>query len=79
MMIMWSMAEVIGGITNELCLDLQVLTTFFGVNLKEEPKITNLLLILGGGFKYFLCSSLLGEDSNFDYIIFFRWRVETTT
>ena len=66
MMIMWSMAEVIGGITNELCLDLQVLTTFFGVNLKEELKITNLLLILGGGFNYFLFSSLLGEDSNFD-------------
>ena len=22
---------------------------------------------LGGGFKYFLCSPLLGEDSHFDY------------
>ena len=32
---------------------------------------------LDGGFKYFLFSSLFGEDSHFDYIIFFRW-VETT-
>ena len=32
---------------------------------------------LGGGFKYFLCSPLLGEDSHFDYIIFFKG-VETT-
>ena len=34
-------------------------------------------LLLGGGFKDFLFSSLLGEDSHFDYIIFFKW-VETT-
>ena len=33
--------------------------------------------ILGGGFKYFLFSPLLGEDFQFDYIIFFG-RVETT-
>ena len=33
--------------------------------------------ILGGGFKYFLFSSLFGEMIQFDYIIFFRW-VETT-
>ena len=32
---------------------------------------------LGGGFKHFLYSPLFGEDSQFDYIIFFRW-VETT-
>ena len=32
---------------------------------------------LGGGFKYLLFSPLFGEDSQFDYIIFFRW-VETT-
>ena len=31
---------------------------------------------LVGGFKYFLCSSLLGEVSHFG-LIFFRW-VETT-
>ena len=31
---------------------------------------------LGGGFKYFLCSSLLGEDSHFDKY-FLKW-VETT-
>ena len=31
---------------------------------------------LGRGFKYFLCSSLFGDDSQFDYY-FFRW-VETT-
>ena len=30
-------------------------------------------LLLGGGFKDFLFSSLLGEDSHFDYIIFFKW------
>ena len=30
---------------------------------------------LGGGFKYFLFSSLFGQDSHFDY--FFNW-VETT-
>ncbi len=33
--------------------------------------------ILVGGFKYFLFSPLFGEDSHFDYIIFFKW-VETT-
>ena len=32
---------------------------------------------LGGGFKHFLFSPLLGEDSQFDYLIFFN-RVETT-
>ena len=32
---------------------------------------------LGGGFRYFLFSPLVGEDSHFYYIIFFRW-VETT-
>ena len=32
---------------------------------------------LGGGFKYFVLSPLLGEMIHFDYIIFFRW-VETT-
>ena len=32
---------------------------------------------LGGGFKYFVFSPLFGEDSHFDYIIFFKW-VETT-
>ena len=26
----------------------------------------NLLLVLGGVHKYFVCSSLFGEDSNFD-------------
>jgi len=40
--------------------------------------ITPPINILGGGFKYFLFSPpLLGEDSHFDYIIFFKW-VETT-
>ena len=28
--------------------------------------------ILGGGFKYFLFSPLLGEDSNFDYCNIFQ-------
>ena len=32
---------------------------------------------LGGGFKYFLFSPLFGEDSHFDYLIFFK-EVETT-
>ena len=32
---------------------------------------------LGGGFTYFLYSPLFGEDSHFDYVIFFKW-VETT-
>jgi len=33
--------------------------------------------VLGGGFKYFLFSPLLGNMIQFDYCIFFRW-VETT-
>ena len=32
---------------------------------------------LGGGFKYFLCSPLLGEDSHFDSY-FFQWVGSTT-
>ena len=35
------------------------------------------VLILGGGFKHFLFSPLLGEMIEFDYIIFFKW-VEAT-
>ena len=37
-----------------------------------------LLENLGGGFKYYLFSSLFGEMIQFDYIIFFKG-VETTT
>ena len=39
---------------------------------EKSPKIK-----LGGGFKYFFISPLFGEDSHFDYIIFFKG-VETT-
>ena len=45
-------------------------THFAGIKLDA-------ICMLGGGFRYVLFSSLFGEDSHFDYIIFFRW-VETT-
>ena len=32
----------------------------------RKAMVDNVLNILGDGFKYFLCSSLFGEDSHFD-------------
>ena len=49
--------------------------------MKKNKWVENLTadtLNLGGGFSYFLFSSLLGEDSHFDYIIFFKWGVIAT-
>ena len=34
---------------------------------EKIPPLTNLHVSLGGGFKYFFFSPLLGEDSHFDY------------
>ena len=57
-------------------------TTFIlrGLNPTENPSFFMVCLRdtrLGGGFKHFLCSSLLGEKIQFDGCIFFRC-VETT-
>ena len=42
-------------------------------------KLKQKIHILGGGFKYFLCSPLFGEDSHLTTkLLFFKW-VDTTT
>ena len=45
-------------------------------NQTQKTKRLNPLLYLGGGFKYFLFSPLFGEDSQFDYIVFFNHKLD---
>ena len=46
--------------------------------IHEYPMATLFNDNLGGGFKHFLFSPLLGEDFHFDYLICFRWVGSTT-
>ena len=41
-------------------------TKFLGLEDDGTTAAYNSHIILGGGFKYFLCSSLFGEDYHFD-------------
>ena len=58
---------------------------FFGTTFNAEKTPGQIMrggvnpknILLGGGFKHFVFSPLFGEDSHFDYIIFFKG-VETT-
>ena len=49
------------------------LPIYIGIHLILVPLYCTCNTSLGGGFTYFLFSSLLGEDFHFDYIIFFKW------
>ena len=76
------------GVSEDLCCwihhgILLVVMKAKNTNILQANRFTSpetclkIKLCLGGGFKYFLFSPLFGEDSHFDYILFFRW-VETT-